>query len=358
MTLQHALAPAPHPQMQDLKSQVQDHADQVLHDQLLAAQAQHLHQSQSHPHAHSHAHHAPHPPRPTPGASTASPRDQNNDTNNTNPTNITIDPAIAGASAMIHSTPTGQPTTTINAGQGQVQGQVQGSPDLSMEDHTDARKTYGKRELSTSKRAAQNRAAQRAFRQRKEGYIRKLEEQVKDYELLVENYKAIQAENYQLREYIISLQSRLIDSQNEVPELPGNIDLSQPRNDPPAPALTTSAGGAGGPGTGGNVGGGDQQQPEVNTLNRIAVAGLGMRKHQHEEAVFLGNTTTATNNSANNANTANANASANVNMNNGSSGNANANVPDSPSKRMRFDGLPDVGMGVGIGDGVKGDVSS
>ncbi|OAX80466.1 hypothetical protein ACJ72_05200 [Emergomyces africanus] len=352
MTLQHALAPAPHPQMQDLKNQVQDHDDQVLHDQLLAAQAQHLHQSQSHPHAHSHAHHAPPPPRPTPGASAASQRDQTNDTNNTNSTNITIDPAIAGPSAMIHPPPTGQPTTSINT----IQGQVQGSPDLSMETHPDTRKTYGKRELSTSKRAAQNRAAQRAFRQRKEGYIRKLEEQVKDYELLVENYKAIQAENYQLREYIISLQSRLIDSQNEVPELPGNIDLSQPRNDPPAPAITPSAGGAGGAESGGNVGG-DQQQPEVNALNRIAVAGLGMRKHQHEEAAFLGNTAASATavHPTNNPNNANAN------MNNGNTGNANANanVPDSPSKRMRFDGLPDVGMAVGMGDGVvKGDVST
>ncbi|PGG97941.1 hypothetical protein GX51_07053 [Blastomyces parvus] len=350
MTLQHALAPAPHPQMQDLKNQVQDHADQamvtVLHDQLLAAQAQHLHQS--HPHPHSHAHHAPPPPRPTPGASAASPRDQTN-SNNANTANITIDPAIAGPSAMIHPPPTAAPTA--------AQGQAPGS-DMSMEEHTDGRKTYGKRELSTSKRAAQNRAAQRAFRQRKEGYIRKLEEQVKDYELLVENYKAIQAENYQLREYIISLQSRLIDSQNEVPELPGNIDLSQPRNDPPAPAInaaTTSAGGAAGnvattAAGGAGAGGGDQA--EVNALNRIAVAGLGMRKHQHEEAAFLGNNTNDNTAAGNNANVGGANLSVN-------NGNVNVNPEaDSPSKRMRFDGLPDVGMGVGLGDGIKGDVTS
>ncbi|KAG5301881.1 bZIP transcription factor [Histoplasma ohiense] len=339
MSSQHALAPAPHPQMQDLKNQVQDHADQVLHDQLLAAQAQHLHQS--HPHPHTHAHHAPPPPRPTPGASAASVRDPNN-TNNANTANITIDPAIAGASAMIHS----PPTTVATTAQGHA-------PDLPMEDHADGRKTYGKRELSTSKRAAQNRAAQRAFRQRKEGYIRKLEEQVKDYEILVENYKAIQAENYQLREYIISLQSRLIDSQNEVPELPGNIDLSQPRNDPPAPAInsSTTAGVTAGnaaetAGGGGGASAGDQA--EVSALNRIAVAGLGMRKHQHEEAAFLGNNGESSGNHAN--------VGAGVN-----NGNVNVNAEaDSPSKRMRFDGLPDVeiGVGVGIGDGVKGEVAS
>jgi hypothetical protein len=76
-------------------------------------------------------------------------------------------------------------------------------------------KRGGKRELSTSKRAAQNRAAQRAFRQRKEGYIKKLEEQVRDFTAMQESYKQIQTENYQLRDYIINLQSRLIESQGE-----------------------------------------------------------------------------------------------------------------------------------------------
>jgi len=92
----------------------------------------------------------------------------------------------------------------------------------------DGRKGFGKRELSTSKRAAQNRAAQRAFRQRKEGYIKKLEEQVRDYQILSENFKAVQAENYQLRDYIINLQSRLLESQGEVPPPPSNVDGLQP----------------------------------------------------------------------------------------------------------------------------------
>ncbi|KIX04313.1 uncharacterized protein Z518_05180 [Rhinocladiella mackenziei CBS 650.93] len=96
------------------------------------------------------------------------------------------------------------------------------------ENNGDGRKGYGKRELSTSKRAAQNRAAQRAFRQRKEGYIKKLEEQVRDYQILSENFKAVQAENYQLRDYIINLQSRLLESQGEVPPPPSNVDGLQP----------------------------------------------------------------------------------------------------------------------------------
>lgn len=115
--------------------------------------------------------------------------------------------------------------------------------------NTDGRKGYGKRELSTSKRAAQNRAAQvrllstvragdeivlirltkqRAFRQRKEGYIKKLEEQVREFAMLHENFKALQAENYQLRDYIISLQSRLLESQGEYPPPPANVEGLQP----------------------------------------------------------------------------------------------------------------------------------
>ncbi|KAI9704497.1 MAG: hypothetical protein M1820_005571 [Bogoriella megaspora] len=105
----------------------------------------------------------------------------------------------------------------------------------------------GKRELSTSKRAAQNRAAQvndsilsklvkrlilkqRAFRQRKEGYIKQLEERVKESDALKESYRAIQAENYLLRDYIINLQSRLLESQGEYPQPPPTIELSNPRS--------------------------------------------------------------------------------------------------------------------------------
>ena len=69
---------------------------------------------------------------------------------------------------------------------------------------------------------------QRAFRQRKEGYIKKLEEQVRDYGLLTENFKNVQAENYQLRDYIISLQSRLLESQGEVPPPPNNVPGLEP----------------------------------------------------------------------------------------------------------------------------------
>lgn len=92
-----------------------------------------------------------------------------------------------------------------------------------------------KRELSTSKRAAQNRAAQvcfvcmclffasprklinsqRAFRQRKERYITELEEKVKRYQSMETDFQSLQDENHQLREYILNLQSQLLGQNKE-----------------------------------------------------------------------------------------------------------------------------------------------
>lgn len=91
----------------------------MLHDQLLAAQ-QHL-QGARPQGAHQQQHLQP---------NTASPRDQPN-----------IDPAISGA-AMLSAAP-----------------QTPTQPQQSSPENVTP-KSYGKRELSTSKRAAQNRAAQ------------------------------------------------------------------------------------------------------------------------------------------------------------------------------------------------------
>jgi hypothetical protein len=57
------------------------------------------------------------------------------------------------------------------------------------------------------------------------------------------NYKAMQAENYALREYVIHLQSRLLDAQGEYPQPPPNINLSHPHGGPP-PAPIPPAGSA------------------------------------------------------------------------------------------------------------------
>lgn len=47
------------------------------------------------------------------------------------------------------------------------------------------------------------------------------------------SYKQLQSENYALREYVIHLQSRLIDTQGEFPQPPPNVNLSQPGPPPP-----------------------------------------------------------------------------------------------------------------------------
>ncbi|KAL2262663.1 hypothetical protein VTK26DRAFT_533 [Humicola hyalothermophila] len=92
------------------------------------------------------------------------------------------------------------------------------------ENATDRRKA--KRELSQSKRAAQNRAAQRAFRQRKEEYIRNLERQVAEFTQSGSSLKELQEENYKLKEYISHLQSVLHSSLGEYPPPPPGLNLS------------------------------------------------------------------------------------------------------------------------------------
>lgn len=44
---------------------------------------------------------------------------------------------------------------------------------------------------------------------------------------MLELYKTLQTENYQLRDYIINLQSRLLETQGEIPPAPAGVDLSR-----------------------------------------------------------------------------------------------------------------------------------
>jgi hypothetical protein len=71
--------------------------------------------------------------------------------------------------------------------------------------------------------------AQRAFRLRKEQYIKKLEERVGEIDNAKEQVALLESENYQLRSYILSLQHALLEGERDVPAPPSNIDLSQPR---------------------------------------------------------------------------------------------------------------------------------
>ncbi|KAK4165963.1 putative transcription factor kapC [Cladorrhinum sp. PSN259] len=131
-----------------------------------------------------------------------------------------------------------------------------------------------KRELSQSKRAAQNRAAQRAFRQRKEGYIKKLEQQVRECEETESNWKIAQAENFALREYVISLQSRLIEVAGEYPPPPQSLHLALSQHPHPQAA------------TGGPLGRAEPPapapaQPHPNPLEVAAQAVAGLSRSEH-----------------------------------------------------------------------------
>src|SRR5271170_7235695 len=69
------------------------------------------------------------------------------------------------------------------------------------------------RQLATSKRAAQNRAAQRAFRHRKERYIKSLEEKANHHDLSQSVIADLRKENIYLRDYVVRLQNE-VDSLN------------------------------------------------------------------------------------------------------------------------------------------------
>ncbi|RDL31449.1 uncharacterized protein BP5553_09658 [Venustampulla echinocandica] len=250
-----SLAPAPMPQ----SMQTQDmSADNDLRAQLAAVistsqQQQQPQQPQQPQRPHQQRPGPPHGYSDVPASSSASPQNHN------------IDPAIGGG---------GPPGGMMSSG---AAGDSGGDDSMG-----DGRKG-GKRELSQSKRAAQNRAAQRAFRQRKEGYIKKLEEQVREMHALEENYKAIQGENYSLREYIIHLQSRLLESQGEYPQPPPNVNLSHPHHPPrqhPEQHVQHHAGGGGAP---------VAAMAPMNPLNpsaarNLAAAGLSnTAKHPQEE---------------------------------------------------------------------------
>lgn len=75
------------------------------------------------------------------------------------------------------------------------------------------------RVLSGTKRAEQNRQAQRAFRQRKDIYVRDLEKKASEVETLKATIEALKNENMQLRDYSLALQAKLIET--DVPAPPG-----------------------------------------------------------------------------------------------------------------------------------------
>lgn len=65
--------------------------------------------------------------------------------------------------------------------------------------------------VSSTKRAAQNRSAQKAFRKRRERYIKDIEAQAAEVPALKQTIEELRAENVRLRDYTIALQGKLIE---------------------------------------------------------------------------------------------------------------------------------------------------
>ncbi|SCU80891.1 LAMI_0B04060g1_1 [Lachancea mirantina] len=63
--------------------------------------------------------------------------------------------------------------------------------------------------LRNTKRAAQNRTAQKAFRQRRERYIKELETKAKEYDRLEQEVSVLGQENQSLKQYVLELEQRL-----------------------------------------------------------------------------------------------------------------------------------------------------
>lgn len=140
---------------------------------------------------------------------------------------------------------------------------------------------------------------QRAFRQRKEGYIKALEQQVADFKAKDGSFKTLQAENQALREYVIHLQSRLLDSHGAYPEPPPNLNLgptnhhgslplvggassaTSQANDATGPA---SSGGSAASASGGAAPGTTLPPIAVATSRAVVVAGEAPIKNLRESA--------------------------------------------------------------------------
>ncbi|KAJ2233488.1 hypothetical protein IWW45_004147 [Coemansia sp. RSA 485] len=98
----------------------------------------------------------------------------------------------------------------------------------------DADPSSGRRSINSSKRAAQNRAAQRAFRLRRERYVASLEEKARSYDRLESAYVEVQRENQQLR-----AQLHRVQAENSTLRAHMSSYSPMPHN-PPANALPES----------------------------------------------------------------------------------------------------------------------
>lgn len=87
----------------------------------------------------------------------------------------------------------------------------------------------GGRVLASTKRAAQNRAAQRAFRQRKDRYIKSLEQKANEFDLSHSIIADLRKENIYLRDYVVRLQNEVDSLNTELGRAPMFTTATQQR---------------------------------------------------------------------------------------------------------------------------------
>lgn len=102
---------------------------------------------------------------------------------------------------------------------------------------------------------------------------------MRELHALEDNFKAIQAENYSLREYIIHLQSRLIESQGDYPQPPPNVNLAHPH----ARGADQQGAGQQQPGQHNVAPMAPMSQLQASAARGIAAAGLSSGKHGHDD---------------------------------------------------------------------------
>ncbi|GAB5589525.1 hypothetical protein Unana1_04425 [Umbelopsis nana] len=101
------------------------------------------------------------------------------------------------------------------------------------------RPTDQKKTTQTAKRAAQNRAAQRAFRQRRERYVKDLEIRVKEMDAIQEEMNNLVEQNTSYRKQIDNLTREVKQlkeaGQSFTPYASGNKHVMTPKSPPPPP---------------------------------------------------------------------------------------------------------------------------
>lgn len=137
------------------------------------------------------------------------PRAQNMSSNSSNPNQLSQQrgqPSIPPSSSGSSSSPPGSsdPTTTTATTIG-----GEGNTDQSL-----SNRRYNRRIVSNTKRAEQNRNAQKAFRGRREKYIKDLEAKSKEVDQLKNDIQNLEAKNRALTDYICELQRQMLHTTN------------------------------------------------------------------------------------------------------------------------------------------------